>query len=200
MNRETILRSGRMILPLLVVVASTLVGRAQSPTPPQVSQPDQNQNQSQVNQTTILDVFGQLNLTPEQVQKIRAINFELKDQRQAANQRLRLAQRALTEAVESPTPSEALIDQRSRDVADAQSSVIRLRSLSEARVLQVLTPEQRVRLREIRQRNQALRRDAGQQRPGNILQQRQQGLQRNGNAQAGPAPNQRRLIKPQQKH
>ncbi len=199
MNRETILRSGRMILPLLVVVASTLVGRAQSPTPPQVSQPDQNQNQSQVNQTTILDVFGQLNLTPEQVQKIRAINFELKDQRQAANQRLRLAQRALTEAVESPTPSEALIDQRSRDVADAQSSVIRLRSLSEARVLQVLTPEQRVRLREIRQRNQALRRDAGQQRPGNILRQRQQGLQRNGNAQTGPVPNQRRLIRRQQK-
>jgi Spy/CpxP family protein refolding chaperone len=200
MNRETILRGGRMTLPLLLVVASTcLTGRAQSPTPPQVSQPDQNQTQSQVNQATIQDVFGQLNLTPEQVQKIRGINFELKDQRQTANQRLRLAQRALTAAVEAPTPSEALIDQRSRDVADAQSSVIRLRSLTEARVLQVLTPEQRVRLREIRQRNQALRRDAGQPRPGNVLRPRQQGLQRNGNAQTGPAPNQRRLIKRQQK-
>ena len=188
-----------MVLAAIALLASTsLLGRAQSPTPQQTSQPDQAQSQAQVNQTT-QDVFGQLNLSPEQVQKIRGINAELKDQRQAANQRLRLAQRALAEAVESATPNESLIDQRSRDVADAQSTVIRLRSLTEARVLQVMTPEQRVRLREIRQRNQALRREAGQQAPGNVLRQRQRALQRNANAQTAPGPKQRGLIRRQQK-
>jgi Spy/CpxP family protein refolding chaperone len=193
--KSKILRSIRSVFPSIVLLAGvSLSARAQ--TAPQTPQPEQSQTQSQapVNQTT-QDVFGQLNLTPEQVQKIRAINAELKDQRQAANQRLRLAQRALAEAVESPTPNEALIDQRSRDVADAQSSVIRLRSLTEARVLQVMTPEQRIRLREIRQRNLALRREANQQAPGNLLRQRQ-GLPRNGN---GAGPNQRRLLKHQQK-
>src|SRR5436190_17397551 len=84
-----------------------------------------------------------LGLTPDQIQKIRAINFELKTERQAAGMKLRQAQRALTEAVESPKPDESLIAQRSREVAEAQANTIRLRSLTEARILQALTPEQR---------------------------------------------------------
>jgi Spy/CpxP family protein refolding chaperone len=129
-----------------------------------------------------------LNLTPEQIQKIRAINLELRDQRQAANQKQRLAQRALAEAIESPAPNEVLIEQRSHELADAQATTIRLRSLTEARVLQVLTPEQRIRLREIRQRNQAARREANQQ-----------GLQRGVNATAPLGPNQRKLMRRQQR-
>ena len=69
--------------------------------------------------------------------------------------KLRQAQRALAEAVESPTANESLIEQRSHEVADAQAATIRLRSLTEARILQVMTPEQRLKLREMRQRNQA---------------------------------------------
>lgn len=116
----------------------------------------------------------QLNLTPEQIQKIRDINFELKDQRQEANQRLRLARRALDEAIESPTPNESLIAQRSKEFADAQANNIRLRSLTEARFLQVLTPEQRAKAREIRAHNQALQ-DARQRQRANGMGQR--GLQ-----------------------
>jgi hypothetical protein len=109
-------------------------------------------------------------------EKVRDIYLELKDQRQAAVQRLRFAQRALGEAIESPTPNESLIAQRSREVADAQANTIRLRSLTEARILQVLTPEQRTRLREMRQRNMALRRER-QKGSQNGLNQQQQGLQ-----------------------
>jgi Spy/CpxP family protein refolding chaperone len=126
----------------------------------------------------------QLNLTPEQIEKVREINFELKDQRQAANQRLRLASRALAEAIESPTPNETLIAQRSKEVADAQANTIRLRSLTEARVLQVLTPEQRTRVREIRVRNQALQ-DARQRQRANGMGQR--GLQGSGVNSLTPA-------------
>src|SRR5881396_2981290 len=63
-----------------------------------------------------------LDLKPDQIQKIRAINLDLKDERQAANIKLRDAQRALAEAVESPAPDENLIAQRSREVAEAQAN------------------------------------------------------------------------------
>jgi len=134
-----------------------------------------------------------LELKPDQIQMIRAINLELKDERQAAGMKLRQAQRALAEAIESGTPNEALIEQRSREVADAQANTIRLRSLTEARILQVLTPEQRVRLREIRQRNLALRRERQQGAPKGI-NDRQQGLQRNSNSPV-LTPAQRRALR-----
>jgi len=139
-----------------------------------------------------------LDLKPDQIQRIRAINMELKDERQAANFKLRQAQRALTEAIESPTPDETLIAQRSREVAAARSNTIRLRSVTEARILQVLTPEQRTRLREMRQQNMALRRE---RQPGapNGVNQRQQGLQQRDPNNPLLTPAQRRALRQQQR-
>src|SRR6266850_8540144 len=173
------------ILLLLGAGTTTRAQNAQNPLDP-------GQTQTQPNQ---VPDFGPLNLTPDQIQKIRTINAELKDQRQAAIQHQRQAQRALTEAIESPTPNEALIDQRSHEVADAQAATIRLRSLTEARILQVLTPEQRVRLREMRQRNQALRRGGNQQFPRNGADRRQDGVRGNNNSLA--PLRQRRLMRQQ---
>jgi Spy/CpxP family protein refolding chaperone len=193
MNRETRIGSNWIcfaVLLLLFVIAEQ-VG-AQSPATQNPSEPAQTQT-TQANQTGQLPDLAQLNLSPDQIQKIRAINAELKDQRQAANFKLRQAQRALADAVESSTPNETLIDQRSRELAEAQATTIRLRSLAESRILQVMTPEQRIRLREMRQRNQAARREANQQQlPGKVLRQRQQGIQRNANI-APVRPNQRKL-------
>jgi Spy/CpxP family protein refolding chaperone len=139
-----------------------------------------------------------LDLQPDQIQKIRAINLELKDERQAANFKLRQAQRALSEAIESPTPDETLIAQRSREVAAAQANTIRLRSVTEARILQVLTPEQRTRLREMRQRNMALRRERQQGAP-NGINPRQQGLQPRDPNNSLLTPAQRRGLRQQQR-
>jgi Spy/CpxP family protein refolding chaperone len=196
MNRETRTRSWILFSKVLLLALFSAQVSAQSPTPQNPIQPAQTQTQTtQANQASQLPDFAQLNLLPEQIQKIRAINAELKDQRQAANLKLRQAQRALAEAVESATPDEALIDQRSHELADAQATTIRLRSLAESRILQVMTPEQRIRLREMRQRNQALRRQANQQQlPGNVVRQRQQRGQRNANM-APLRPNQRKLLR-----
>lgn len=182
----------RLMLSIVFVFTGTCAAVFAQTTQPQ-NQTDQARTQS-VQGNQVPD-FRLLDLKPDQIQKIRAINFELKDERQTANLQLRQAQRALAEAVESPTPDETLIAQRSREVAEAQANTIRLRSLTEARILQVLTPEQRTRLREMRQRNLALRR-ANQQQSPNGLGQRQ-GLQRGPNAPMGP--NQRRLLKRQQR-
>jgi len=149
MKQQTTVRRGLVTVfaAFLVTVASIYTtAQAQDPQNPNGIQ----QGQMQGNQQGPVPNLAQLNLTTEQIQRIRGINAELKDQRQAAGQRLRLAQRALAEAMESPNQNEALIDQRSRDVADAQAATIRLRALSEFRILQVLTPEQRITLREMR--------------------------------------------------
>jgi Spy/CpxP family protein refolding chaperone len=195
MKDETKVLNRWISLAVLLLMAGAFAQANAQTAAPQQGQTDP--AQMRANQANQAPDLGQLNLTPDQIQKIRGINAELKDQRQAANQRLRLAQRALAEAIESPTPDEKLIDQRSHEVADAQAATIRLRSLTEARVLQVLTPEQRVRLREMRQRNQALRRDGNQQLPRNGLGRRPDGLPRNANTAAPLGPRQRRIIRQQ---
>ena len=189
-NKSKLRSCGLSLAILLLLIGAGTITRAQTAQNP--LDPAQTQAQTQTNQ---IPDFGPLNLTPDQIQRIRTINAELKDQRQAAIQHLRQAQRALTEAIESPTPNEALIDQRSHEVADAQAATIRLRSLTEARILQVLTPEQRVRLREMRQRNQALRRGGNQQFPRNGPNRRQDGVRGNNNSLT--PMQQRRLMRQQ---
>jgi len=170
----------------LIVLLNIFVNvQAQSGEPQQPN--DASQPNAQVDQ-----MLGPLNLTQDQVRRIRMINAELRDERQAANFRLRMAQRALGEAIQSTTPDETLIAQRSKEVADAQANTIRLRSVTEARILQVLTPEQRVKLREMRARNQQMRREGNRQGP-RVLDRQQNGL-RNNNPNATLTPRQQRKL------
>ena len=178
---------------LLLVVGAFAQATAQTATPQQ-SQTDP--AQMRANQAPDL---AQLNLTPEQIQKWRAINAELKEGQQAANVRLRQARRALAEAIESPTTNEELIKQRAKEVSEAQAATTQLQALRQARILQMLTPEQRTKLREIRQQNMATRRPNNQQLPRNGLGRRQDGLPRNANSAAPLGPRQRKLIRQQQK-
>ncbi len=173
----------------------------------QTAAPEQSQAIPAQNQTNqIVNVQEALNLTPEQIQRWRVINADLKDQQQAANQRLRLARRALADAIESPTSNEELIKQRAKDVSEAQAATTQLQALKESRILQTLSPEQRVKLKEIREhnqavireRNEALRREGNQQLPGNGLGRRQDGLQRKPNTAPPLGPRQRKLMRQQQ--
>jgi len=185
---------------VLLLSVAELLTQAQTQNP-QISPAEatQTQNQAQTNQPNPIPDLGPLNLTPDQVQKIKIIYADTKDQRQAVNIRIRQAQRSLAEAIDSSTPNETLIEQRSRELADARADAARLRSLTEARLLhEVLTPEQRVRLREMRQRAQANQRARNQQGPRNALGP-QNGLPRNTNAPQTLKPNQRKLMKQQQK-
>jgi Spy/CpxP family protein refolding chaperone len=173
---------------LVLLVLFSIQGKAQ--TLASQNPPAQAQGQSQLPPTQLVQMLDQLNLTPDQIQRIRAINMELKDQRQAANQRLRQAQRALTDAVESPSPDEKLIEQRSHEVADAQAGTIRLRSLTEARVRQVLTPEQLDKVRQIQEKNREFIRQQRQQNNQRPRVGPQGGLRRNPNlgSKLGPNP------------
>ena len=188
-------RTTLITLAAFLILIISAQSRAQTGTQPQPSEPVQAQQQP--TQATMADMIGQLGLTPEQIQKWRAINQDLREQQQSANLRLRQARRALADAIESPTPNEELVKQRAREVSDDQAATTQHQALREARILQTFTPEQRVKLREIRERNQAQRR-ANQQQQRNGLGGRQNGL-RNNNPNAPLRPNQQRKILRQQK-
>lgn len=105
------------------------------------------------------DPIRELNLTPEQRQQIRSIRENNKVERAAIGERLREANAKLDEAMSAENPDEALVDQRLRDVAAAQSAVMRMRILTEVRIRRVLTVQQRETLRLLQRQARETRRE-----------------------------------------
>jgi Spy/CpxP family protein refolding chaperone len=118
-----------------------------------------------------------LNLTPEQMAKIRAIREQNRTEGQPIRRRVNQAQRALDQAIYSDNVNEAEIEQRARELAEAQAAEVRMRAMTELNIRRVLTPEQLNVFRTIRQ--ERLRAAQVKRR------------QENGNLQ-GPLRNQRR--------
>jgi len=106
-----------------------------------------------------------LNLTPDQVRQIRAIRRANRFEWQAARQRVRQAVGALDQAIYSDDASEAVIEQRAREVAEAQAAEVRLRAMTELSIRRVLTPEQLDTFRTVRQQHR-LRAAEERRRPG----------------------------------
>ena len=132
------------------------------------------------------DPIRELNLSPEQREKIRAIREQQKEERFTINQRRREADLALERALDSDNPDEAVVEQCLRDVGAAQAAQMRMRVLSEVRIRRVLTPEQLDKLRTLRQNPRSLGREErldirneGRRRE-NIERQRGLPDQRNG--------------------
>ena len=127
----------------------TLAPRARAQNPP--ATPAQEGAAAQVNPDNPVSILMQLNLSPDQIAQMRAIQRENGPQARALNQRLNQARRALDEAIYSDAVDEALIEQRARDVAEAQAALVRLRAQTELRIRRVLTPEQLQTFRVLRQ-------------------------------------------------
>lgn len=121
------------------------------------------------------NLIRRLGLTPDQLAQIREIREQNKEGRRLATERLRSAQRALDEAIYADAPSEAVIEERARELALAQAATVRLRALTELSIRRVLTPEQLAMLRTLRQRQSERRLERGMnmqrrlrdRRPGN---------------------------------
>jgi Spy/CpxP family protein refolding chaperone len=188
-----------------LLALSAPFARAQNPaaTPAQT----QEGAAAQVNPNDPATVLGQLNLSPEQVGQMRAIQGESVPLAKEFTQRLNRARRALDEAIYSDTVDEALIEQRARDVAEAQAALVRLRAQTELRVRRVLTPEQLQTFRDLRREAQRerrierqLNRGVNPQRkaPGNNPN-RQERLNQRPNAPAEKTPNARPLPGPRQR-
>ncbi len=98
------------------------------------------------------NALRQLGLSREQLQRIRRLNMERKPLMDAAQMRLRRANRALDDAIYSDTATEADVQARLKDFQVAQGEVIRIRFMNEYGVRRILTQEQLTRFRNLRQR------------------------------------------------
>lgn len=96
------------------------------------------------------DPILQLNLTPEQRQKIRTLTQETRDERQTTNRRLREANAALDQALEADPIDENLVEQRINELTLAQAAQTRMRIHMELRIRRLLRPEQLVTLKHLR--------------------------------------------------
>lgn len=105
------------------------------------------------------NVLLQLGLTREQVQQIRRLNQERKPLMEAAQRRFREANLALDIAIYSDQTSDADVEARLSEVQIAQAEVVKLRFASEYAVRKILTSEQLIRFRDLRQKFEKIRRD-----------------------------------------
>ena len=133
----------------------------------------QEQDQQPVEaQAPVDDPIDSLRLTPEQRERIRAINQQNRAERIKVNQQLAAAQAALAEVLDADSPNESLVEQRIQDVANAQAAHIRMRVATELRIRSVLTPDQLKIWREIRSRQAQRRRLNNPDRRRNLPNQR----------------------------
>jgi Spy/CpxP family protein refolding chaperone len=167
---------------LLIIFSGASSVLAQGADAPQ---PNEDERRTDVRNRARRDPLRALNLTIDQLQQIRAIREESKDEWRAIRDRLAQAYSALDDAIYADNVNESLIAERAREVGVAQAAVARMRSLTELKIRRVLTPEQLNTLRTMRQQARAeersgargngfgqrpLRRDRLGQREDNSLQ------------------------------
>jgi Spy/CpxP family protein refolding chaperone len=121
------------------------------------------------------DLIRRLNLTPDQIRRIREIRQQNAEEMRNNRILVMRAQRALDEAIYSDSVDEATVEGRARDLAAAQSSIARLRALTELRIRRLLTSEQLNLLREMRQqaRERGRENPRGRRQNPNAFQERQ---------------------------
>ena len=99
----------------------------------------------------------QLGLTDEQMQQIRKLRTPTLRLSIEAHKRVREATRLLDEAVYADYADDADIQNKLQQLQQAQAEVAKLRYLNELAVRRILTQEQLVRFREMRQRYEEMR-------------------------------------------
>jgi Spy/CpxP family protein refolding chaperone len=134
------------LLGLVLSLAVTLPTFAQEPgaNSTQAARPVEGQQQP-ANQ----DPLASLQLTGEQRAAIRAIRITSRDEQAAITQKLRRANRAIEEALDTEEPNEALIEQHVKEFGEAHAALRRLIVKRELSIRRVLTPEQRAVLRDL---------------------------------------------------
>jgi Spy/CpxP family protein refolding chaperone len=100
-----------------------------------------------------LNLLQELGLSSEQVQAIRTINQAQKPKMEAAQRSFRKAQKALDEAIYSDNFLETDVLAKTKDVQVAQAQITKIKAETEFSIRKVLTAEQIVKFRELRQRS-----------------------------------------------
>ena len=169
-----------LIFTLFLTVLAFSAVRAQEPVP------EENQNSDKV--VRPFRIMQELGLTPEQVQQIRRINRERKPIMQDAQRRWQTARRDLDIAVYADDSTEEKVKELTKAAQLAQAELLKERTLTEYLIRKVLTPEQLVKFRSLREglmqrrnqrrnMNQDIQNNQQPQRPVNRFQRRNQNKQ-----------------------
>ncbi len=116
------------------------------------------------NQDPRANMLRQLGLNREQIQRLQRINRERKPLMDAAQAKLRTANQTLDAAIYADEVSETDVQAKLKDVQLAQAEVFWIRFTNELAIRRLLTPEQLVRFRNMRQRFERAREEAENRR------------------------------------
>jgi Spy/CpxP family protein refolding chaperone len=152
-TRAAVVSTGLVLTLLLLNVTVQARAQVQDAQPAQQQEGDGGRGNN---------LMQQLNLTPEQRAQLREIRRQDEPETRALTRRMRLARRALEEAIYSDASNEALIQQRTHELSDAQAALVQHRAATELKVRRILTNEQLQSFRNLRQ--QAQRRQQRQRR------------------------------------
>lgn len=108
------------------------------------------------------NLMRELDLTREQVQQIREINQANRQELRDAQHKIGETRRNLDQAIYAEKADDANVQIKLREFQDAQSEAARLRADIEFQIRKVLTPEQLIRFREIRQNFEQFKNDRQQ--------------------------------------
>ncbi|KAK0039376.1 periplasmic heavy metal sensor [Biomphalaria pfeifferi] len=111
-------------------------------------------------------------LTPDQMKAIRRLNAEKKADVQEAQRKAAEARRNLDIAIYSDNADDAEVKMRLEEFQNAQTEVIKIRATVEYEIRKILTPEQVVRFRQLRQRFAQVRENVQERRQNNLQNQR----------------------------
>ncbi len=127
-----------------------------------------------------------LELTDAQRVEIQAVNQKQRQLLRLAQLRLQTARAAADMAIYADVLNEADVEAKVQEVAMAQAEIIKIRMMSEIAVRSVLSPEQLVKFRALRERFAEQRRKAGDRRR---MDQRRQEQQRRRDVPQRPGGN-----------
>jgi Spy/CpxP family protein refolding chaperone len=102
-------------------------------------------------------LLRELGLSKEQAQAVRRMMQARKPIMDAAQDRLHDANKALDEAIYADTLNEQDIQAKMKEAQLAQAEVVKLRFMNELEVRKVLTPEQLVKFRDLREKFERMR-------------------------------------------
>lgn len=155
-----------IILPALFLIAVGVSAQVPQPVDRPEGPPPEAQAMRQPN------LLRELGLTQPQIRQLRMLNVEARPLMQEAQRKLREANRQLDRAIYADTMVESDIAEKLRAYQLAQAEVAKLRFQGELAIRRILTPEQLVKFRELRERFGQLRENIQQRRGDRPAQQR----------------------------
>lgn len=163
--RSTVVLAGQAERPTGQLRSRTGAGR---PTPTPAQRPEApgaprdprllDQPQAPTPALNRMAIIRLLNLTPEQLRRIQDIRRRFGPQLEQARQQVQDRRDALRQATYGETFNPSLLEQRLRELIEAQSELIRLETQLEVEFRNVLTPEQLAEFRQIQDEELAIRR------------------------------------------